>query len=118
MQGLPDTAELGPLVGEEVSQICLSQFQYIIRFASEKQIAVESGGTYTPSAGQPIEVTSYATVATELCGLLGRSIRTAVRDADGGMKLSFSDGSLLHIRNDNRGYESFQVHIPPHTYVA
>lgn len=118
MQGLPDTVDLAPLVEEEVSQLCFSQHQFIINFASDKRIAVESGSTYSPPAGPSVDVTSYPEVATALCGLLGKSIRTASRDAQGGMELSFSDGSGLHIRNDNDGCESFQVHIPPHVYVA
>lgn len=118
MQGLPEGVDLSPLAGAMVSQVCISSAQLILRMDSEAHIDVESTCTYRRSSGDAIEISSYASAAAPLCELLGDSIRSAERDRDGGMSIDFASGAVLQVLNDNREYESFQVHIPPNVYVA
>lgn len=119
MQGLPEGVDLRPLAGAMVSQVCISSAQFILRMDSEAHIDVESTCRYRRSSGGvAIEISSYASAAASLCELLGDSIRSAGRDRDGGLSIEFASGAVLQVMNDNREYESFQVHLPPHVYVA
>jgi hypothetical protein len=118
MQGLPEGIDFTPLTGTMVSQVCISSAQFILRMDSEAHIDVESTCTYRRAVGDDIAISSYASAAALLCELLGDSICSVERDGNGGMSIDFTSGAVLQILNDNREYESFQVHIPPRVYVA
>ncbi len=118
MQGLSPSVDLQPIVGAKVSQVCFSTFQCIFGFDIDARVAVESSCQYTAPSGATVTVTEYPRAATELCELLDTSVLAAAREPEGGLTLRFSNEATLKILNDNRDFESFQVHIGKVVHVA
>lgn len=118
MQGLLPSVDLHLLVGAKVIQVCFSAHQCIFGLDLDARIAVESSCEYTAPGRVTVTVAEYSRAATELCELLDASVLSATREVDGGLLLHFSSGSTLRILNDNREFESFQVHIGKVIHVA
>ncbi|MHB1225797.1 MAG: DUF6188 family protein [Gemmatimonadaceae bacterium] len=118
MDGLPPDADLRPLVGACVSQICFSRRQYILFFVEDVRVSVESTCELTLPDGQVTSITEYVQAATELCDLLDHTVEAVAREKDGGLTIRFSSGATLRLLNDTREYESFQVHVGTVVYVA
>lgn len=118
MKGLPPTLDLSPLVGAQVSQICFGAFQCIFNFDVAVRIAVESTCIYTGPSGAVTSVRSFPQAAAELCELIGISVQGAFRENSGGLLLQFMNGATLRVLNDNKEYESFQIHVSNTVYVA
>lgn len=118
MNGLPITIDLVALIGRELIQVCIGAFQFILNFDVDVRIAVESSCVYNSASGASTKIINYSEGASRLCELIGMQVASADRGGDGGLILRFTNGAKLQILNSNLEYESFQVHIKPHTYVA
>ena len=118
MNGLPVKVKFDQLLENELTQICFGTFQFILNFEGSVQIAVESICVYESASGVLDEIQNYSEGASQLCQLIGDKVLSAERDVEGGLILSFKSGAKLQIKNSNKDYESFQIHLGQQTYVA
>ena len=118
MNGLPAAADLSPMVGATVLQLCFGEFQMVINCDRAIRIAVESQCQYRDPHQVETVIESYRTAAAPLCGVIGQVIVHARRQSDGGLSLKFANGSALEIRNNNSSYESVQLHLGDDIFVA
>lgn len=117
MNGLPSNIDLTPLSATEVIQICFGTAQLQIHFANQSSILVESGVVFV-NADEEVQIEDYSQAASLLCGILGDRTLAATRREDGGLLVTFAGGITLHVLNDSTRFESFQVRVAGHTYVA
>lgn len=118
MNGLSPETPLHSLVGAQVSQICFGLFQCILNFDIDMSISIESKCLYTSPLGDRIPITSYAKCAVDLCELLGINVTSAGEDIGGGLIIRFVNDATLHVLNDNKEFESFQIRIGKTIHVA
>jgi len=118
MNGLPSTVDLTPLKNKRIEQICFGAWVVIFNIEGGIRIAVEGDCAITSAAGLLRRIEDCKTNATDLCRFVGSEVQDAERDANGGLTLKFRAGETLHILNSRDAYESFQLHIGDHVYVA
>jgi Family of unknown function (DUF6188) len=117
MKGLPSNVDLAPLSGTEVIQICFGATQLQIHFANQSSIFVESEVVFVNADGE-VRIEDYSQAASLLCRILGDRTLAATRREDGGLLMTFAGGITLQVLNDSARFESFQVRVAGHTYVA
>lgn len=118
MNGLPININLEQLSGAELQQICIGNYQCILNFDKDITISIESDCLFYSSKGEKFTMSNYAKEASVLCSLIGNRISCANRNDDGGLIIKFSNHAILYILNSSYEYESFQLTIHGHLYVA
>lgn len=118
MKGLSSSADLTPLIGREVLQLCIGMHQLQIHFDNHVGVMVESECVLRGPAAEDLRVDSYALAASSMCTLLGQQVQSASRTEQGGLLLRFTTEAELEVLNDSSHYESFQIHIGSRIYVA
>ena len=118
MNGLPENIDLNKLTGVELLQISIGRFQCILNFDKNINISIESECLLFPIQGEKIVVSNYVENAAHLCNLIGNNILNTERGDDGGLLIKFSNNVFFRIFNSNTDYESFQLNIQGHLYVA
>jgi hypothetical protein len=117
MKGLPSNIDLTPLSAAMVSHLCFTVAQVQIHFDNGNSIVIESAMVVV-SSEKETRIEDYPQGASLLCGFLDDRVLVATREEDGSLLVRFEGGSALHVLNDSRQFESFQVHVAGHTYVA
>ncbi len=118
MNGLPRSIDLTGLIGAHLIQLCFGENEFQIHLDSDAKIVVESRVTMRSGPSGETRIDDYAQAASVICSLLGTQIQFATRTDDGGLLLRFDSGTELRVLNSNTEYESFQVHLGGHIYVA
>lgn len=118
MNGLPAEIDLLRLIGATVTQMCFGQNQFIINLDPSISFAIESSCEFESCVGASHTIRNFPQSATILCELLGESIHSAMRDTEGGLIVRFANSSILHVLNDSKDYESFQIRIGSDLHVA
>jgi hypothetical protein len=110
MHGFQDGTAFRFLCGATVQQICLGQYETILRLSPATTITLE--GRYVhhiPSQGREIAQARSACGSNELFRLLGESVTEAVVLSPDSLKLCFSNGDCLLLIDDSEQYESFMI---------
>jgi hypothetical protein len=101
MYELPDETELGFLVGREVGQVCIGEFQAQLNFDQDVSIAIQTDFTLD---GERRSVSA----GYVLHALLGKVVNGVRRGGRADLRLSVG-GRELVVHGLNDGYESYTI---------
>lgn len=122
---IPPDFPLDELIGQEVTQVCISAAQVHIQLYRQPQadnpekwkpgarIDVESDFTLQNSDSSSIRVgpQMFKLGGGQLAMLLGETIGEVLRAPGNELRVTFSNGFSLHLHTDPQGFESFHLHI-------
>lgn len=112
MYGLPATFDPSRLQGSVLDLVCFSENTVSLSFSREVSITIESCFVHSDQHGygdgQQIDV---PVIESRLMQLLGASILLASADADGTLRLKFSNGHTLVCLDDSPRYEAYRINI-------
>ena len=109
MYGIDETTNLEFLVGQELCQVCIGQFQLILNFTGGASISVESSVEHIHGSVAHIWAIEGEKQVHSLIGSLGIAIES-IRIVDGNcLELRLSDESVLRILDSNDEAESFLI---------
>ena len=119
MYGLDMAIDLSFLIGREIIQIAIGQFQIIFNFDESVSISVESEFRLVSPDGdvstwQP-RVPEAAAVALRLLGL---KVKNVSGQTNGTLTLTFSSGDILTILDSSKEYASYDITCPGTTIVV
>lgn len=109
LEKLLDSNDLANLLtSEEVIQVCIGQYQSIVKFTNSLHISVEcSFRICFPS--QILEASAEdPTTSRKLTSLLGKELET-FQIENNALRIIFSDRSSLELIMRDDGYESFSI---------
>ena len=101
MHGLPQDVGLGFLVGRQLKQVCLGEFQVQMRFDADVTIDVEGEFTLDGRLGAVAD-------ARILAGLIGRTVSGVTNEGKGDLRLEFGE-FVLTLHDSNKEYESYSI---------
>jgi hypothetical protein len=110
MHGFQDLVDFSFLRGLELVQVCLGQYETQILFHPQGRISME--GQYVhkiASENRQVIQPRSSCGPNELYRLLGQSVTDAVVTSDSTLNLSFSNGDMLTLIDDDDQYESFGI---------
>ena len=109
MYGLKKDVDLTFLYDREVIQVAIGMHQVIFQFDESVSISVESEFEHTSREGSSLwRPGSPLTVGTAV-NLLTAKVEAVHGQEDGTLKLTFSNGDTLLIRDTSAKYESYQI---------
>lgn len=112
MYGLPATFDASRLQGAVLELVCFSENTVSLSFSREVAITIESCFMHSDQDGygngQQVDV---PVSDSRLMQLLGASILSASADADGTLRLKFSNGQTLVVLDDCPTYEAYKINI-------
>jgi len=112
MYGLPEHESLAFLIGRELIQLLVGQFQLILRFDGDTEISIEGPFQHQPK-GTPLEGTvELPYSAATLLTLLGQRIVGSRNLGGGEIQLTFSNGDILRLQNGTDDSESYEIRAP------
>ncbi len=119
MYGLEEGFDLSFLVGGEMTQVCVGQFQQILRFDKGIVITVESHFTCQSEGGELYSgAGSSARSAVPLLALLGAKIVATKIHRLGDLEIRFSNRTVLVLQDSNKDTESYQISGGPSEIVV
>ena len=114
MYGLSPETDLSPLNGAALTFLGFGQHQVHLAFSGDSDCSISIEGNYivTPCGGGASSTFSEAVEgAPALLSLLGHPVALASVPAEGTVRLSFDDGTVLEVLDSSTGYESYQVSL-------
>jgi Family of unknown function (DUF6188) len=118
MHGLKKQLDLRFLIGRELIQVAIGTYQVIFNFDEDTSIAVEGLFEYTSKANSIQWQPGAVIVAASTVSLLAARVETVDAQPDGTLKLAFSNGDCLIIRDASTEYESYQISRRGETIVV
>jgi len=118
MHGLKENTDLTFLKGREVIQVAIGKDQVIFAFDEDVTISVEGQFEYADKASSSEWRPGSSQVAASAVSLLGTTVESVHGQADGTLKMTFSNGDRLVIRDVSSEYESYQITRPGQTIVV
>jgi Family of unknown function (DUF6188) len=107
-------ADLAILKGAELTNVSVWKYGVSLGFDDEPLTITVESGAEVQSQGRT-EVFGQETIVgfgTRMLPLVGRRVSDMQASADKTIVLSFDDGTMLVLRTDDSGYESYQVNLP------
>lgn len=114
MYGLDPDTDLSFIVGRELIQVAVGQYQVILRFTSEVSITIESD--IQMDGGEAIA--DSRTAGAALLELIGAEVEGAAGVADGTLTITWRNARRLTIFDSWSEYESYTVSAPGVTIVV
>lgn len=109
--GKQPVTDLRVLVGKDLVQLCIGQYQIIMRFQPDVSISFETAVMAEPTGGGRATWTPPPAAGVSLTPFLGRKVESTEIDGAGNLVLTF-EGGTVRIQRDDSGYESYQVAGP------
>lgn len=117
MYGLPVDIDLSPLLGQELQQICIGQYDAILNFSGEASVGSATTFVCSSPNGETSAFTSPPAATPSLMRVLGSPVVAARREAPGTLVLEFANGERLDIPDAEEHYESYTLQIGSALYV-
>jgi hypothetical protein len=120
MFGLPRETKLDFLIGCELLQMAVGEFQLILHFSHSVDLSVESKLELKASADsvsliwEPKRLSDLARFAT----IVGLSVTDYEIPGDGRLILHFGNGGVLTAYDSNKDHESYQVTRGSETFIV
>jgi hypothetical protein len=113
-----DGSQLNSLVGQDVLQVCLGEFETQVVF-SEARLSMEGGYVHRiPAEKRENRQTRSSSGPNELYRLVGKSVANAKVLSPESGELVFSNGDTLTLIDDSDQYESFVLTLPDKIIVV
>ena len=113
MYGLNESEDLSFMLGKELQQVAVGQFQVILHFLDDLSIYIGSGCKFIDKDEKSTEMSGDNPKSTKnLVCLLGQRIDKADNLGEGTLKLIFSDKSQLLLFDDLENYECYHITSP------
>lgn len=110
MHGLPKNVDLSFLLNKDLLQICIGQNETILNFDDGVSICIETEIHCESTDGTAITCTGASDVGSRLAAFLACSVVEATGQEDGTLRLKFSNGGSVEIRDNSKQYESYVIH--------
>lgn len=111
MYGLEKSVSLDFLRDLRLEQVCIGNFQVILRFDKETSISIE-GSLEISDGDSKVSRNLHAdkpSETTELVALVGLMTANVANLGDGKVRLHFSNGALLTLFDSKKDFESYQI---------
>lgn len=109
MYGLPEDADLTFLMSRQLEMVCLGLSVVILNFDENISISIENTFYHYSADGKCTACESHRDSALALSGVLGCSITGVSWHTNGFLRMSFSNGEDLELRDDTSLYEAYQI---------
>jgi len=110
MYGLDESEDLSFMLGKELQQVAVGQYQVILHFTDDLGIYIGSGCRWINTDQESVEMSGDSPELTKnLVFLLGQKIEKTENLGEGTLQLTFSEGSQLLLFDDLENYESYQI---------
>jgi len=109
MYGLPENVDLTFLEDRQLVQVCLGSSSVTLNFDENIWISVENTFYHYSVDGECMPCESTRDSALALSSLLGCAITNISWDTDGLLRMSFSNGEVVELRDDTDLYEAYQI---------
>ena len=117
MYGLSKDEDLSFLIGRELQQVCVGNFQVILNFDNQTSINIECEFSVRGTAEHgPCEENRNINIS-KLFGVLGHRVVGLTNKGDGDLEIKFSDGSLIAILDADANIESYTISDPNHMII-
>jgi hypothetical protein len=117
MFGLNDSEDYNFLKLKRLIQICISQYQVILRFDDDISISVESAIRYKNRQGNYYTYEDNKLIGSDFISLIGNKIHSIDCENSNILKLSFDTKEVIELINDSEAYESFNIFVDGKTIV-
>jgi len=109
MYGLPKNVDLAFLKGKELLQVCLGENEVIMNFFEATSITIQTT-IYHYEEDRLVGVFGNAPAsAATVVRFLGHTIADFQTSEDGTLRLKFSNGESLEIRDEDKHYECYLI---------
>jgi len=113
MYGLNQQVDLSFLSDRKLLQVCVGEFQVILRFDGDTTITLECAFGYTPKSGQKLlGVPSSQNSAACLLGLVGLQVMHVNNLGNGNLEIVLTNRDRVEIYDSNADTESYQISSP------
>ncbi len=112
MYNVPDASEFNPLFNKEVTQLCISPYQIILRFEGDISFSIQ--GTFNHIKNHVI-INNKGTIPEQgisLISLLDQKIDKIEINSPKEFTLEFFNSEKLNLLDDDENYESFVIMGP------
>ena len=109
MYGLPEGIDLGFLQNRQLLQVCIGLNEAILNFDDELSITIMTDIYHEATDGKVAVYEQCPFSASMLSQFLGCSIVEATWNTEGALRMRFSNGDSLEIRDDSKVYECYQI---------
>jgi hypothetical protein len=109
MYGLKREIDLTFLQGRELIQVAIGMYQVIFNFDGDVSISIEGQFEHTSKVNSSEWRPGNPAMAVTTVNLLSAKVEAVHGQEDGTLKLTFSNGDRLVIRDASTEYESYQI---------
>jgi hypothetical protein len=113
MYGLDKDTDLSFFSEKELLQVCVGEYQIILKFDGSIQLSLECIFEHVLKDGQVLLGDSSKPISSSsLMTLLGSSVKRADNIGEGNIELLFLNGDKIRIYDSNDGTESYNITFP------
>jgi hypothetical protein len=113
MYGLDKDTDLSFFSEKELLQVCVGEYQIILRFDGSIDLSLECTFEHVPKHGQVFLGDSSKPISSSsLLTLLGSSVERADNIGEGTIELFFSNGDKVRVYDSNDGTQSYRITFP------
>jgi hypothetical protein len=112
MYGISRDTNLDFLCGRELIQVLVGQYQVILRFDAETTISVEGEFDHVVNGKSQLVDRSLPMSAASLLRLIAKKVDKVEILAMSSVRIGFSNGDQVFLKDSNQGTESFEINAP------